>query len=618
MNNKVWKIFINFFKFIWYALNSIRKLFFNILLIFFIIISVYIYLQFKKTSIETVISKNTALKINLVGIITDKVISDNSLLNKFNNNFLSENHKKQETSLFFIINAIRNAKNDKNISGIVLELQNFIGADQPSLDYIGKVLKEFRNSGKPIYAISDNYTQSQYYLASFSNTIYLAPYGEVDLHGFSMNNLYYKNLLNKLKIDSNVFRIGNYKSAVEPFIRDNMSFTVREMNNRWIQTLWKNYLYVISKNRKINFNILFPEVNIMLKELKKLSGNTASYAIKHNLVDKLDYKYNIEKFLEKKFGYNNNTHEYNNISIYDYYSIKKFNYKKGNIAVILINGIINNNKESSNIFKNNKIIEQINSARLNNNIKAIILRINSPGGSVNASEEIRSELLSVKNSGKPIVVSMGGTAASGGYWISTPANYIIASSNTITGSIGIFGIINTLENFLKTIGIYSDGVYTSPLANIFITKTLPQEVKNLIQLKIQNTYKNFIHLVSKSRKQTIEKIEKIAQGIIWTGSDAKKYGLIDEIGDFDHAIKKASELGKIKTVKLSWYQESENTLNDIINILFYTKNFSLFNKYLENNFLFLILDILKNNEWMYYKKNYLYALCTKCYNTNIN
>lgn len=524
-----------------------------------------------------------ALKINIVGVVVDKPTIDDSISKISHQFFKTDNDELYENSLFSIVHAIRQAKYDKNITGIVLDLKDFVGADQPSLRYLGKALSEFRSTGKPILSINDSYTQHQYYLASFANTIYLSPQGKVDLHGFSINNLYYKTLLDKLKITSNVFRVGTYKSAVEPFLRDNMSPESREVDTRWIQSLWKDYIKTIAKNRNIHYKKIFPEVQELISDLTKLEGDHAQYAKEKNLVDHIASHNTVDFYLNKIFGFNEEKKDYNNINLYDYLllmqnmnnnSKEQVNkIKKDNIGLIMVSGPIIDGEDIQGYTGSNSIVKQIRAARFDNTVKAIILRINSPGGSLSASEQIREELATFRiSSGKPVVVSMGGTAASGGYWISTPADYIIASPNTLTGSIGIFGIINTIEKLLNEIGIHSDGVSTSPLLNLIQTKELTPELKKIIQLNVENGYKTFIDLVSKSRKQSLDQIEKIAQGIVWTGNDAKINGLIDQLGDFDDAVNKAAQLAHLKNYQLYVWQQEPSVLENLINRIFLSLN----------------------------------------------
>ncbi|WNN42592.1 MULTISPECIES: signal peptide peptidase SppA [Winslowiella] len=557
----LWRIIAGIFKWTWRVMNFMREFILNLFLIFLILICVGIYFQINSANAPAEVPRG-ALKVDLTGVVVDQPSVSNRL-SKIGRQLLgASSDRLKENSLFDVVNAIRQAKDDNNITGMVLELRDFAGADQPSLHYIGKALREFRDSGKPIYATGDSYSQAQYYLASFANKVWLSSQGNVDLHGFATNSLYYKTLLEKLKVTSHVFRVGTYKSAVEPFLRDDMSPAARDADSRWIGELWNNYLETIAANRQLTTQQLFPGAQGVLDGLQKVGGDTAQYAKDNKLVDELASRALVDQQLVKIFGLNKQDNQYNNISIYDY-PLNDNSNQNGNIAVIVANGAIMDGEETPGQVGGDTTAKQIRDARLDAKIKAIILRVNSPGGSVSASEVIREELAAAREAGKPVVVSMGGMAASGGYWISTPANYIIASPSTLTGSIGIFGVINTVENSLGAIGVHTDGVATSPLADVALTKALPPEVQQLMQLTIENGYKNFIDLVAKSRHKTPEQIDQIAQGHVWTGSDAKANGLVDELGDFDDAVAKAAELAKLKDYQLIWSQD-QPTLFDAL------------------------------------------------------
>ncbi|CAX59947.1 signal peptide peptidase SppA [Erwinia billingiae] len=555
----LWRFIAGFFKWTWRLLNFVREFILNLFLVVLILICAGIYFQFSSSSTPAEPQKG-ALIVDLSGVVVDKPSVSNKL-SKIGRQLLgSSSDKLKENSLFDVVDAIRQAKGDANITGMVLDLRDFAGADQPSLQYIGKALREFRDSGKQIYATGDSYSQAQYYLASFANKIYLSPQGTVDLHGFATNGLYYKSLLDKLKVSSHVFRVGTYKSAVEPFLRDDMSPAARDADSRWIGELWQNYLNTVSANRQITPEQLFPGAQGVLDGLQKVGGDTAVYAKDSKLVDELASRSLVDQQLTKIFGWDKQAKDYKGTSIYDY-QVKDNGSTDGNIAVIMASGAIMDGDETAGSVGGDTTAMEIREARLDPKIKAIVFRVNSPGGSVTASETIREELAAAKEAGKPVVVSMGGMAASGGYWISTPANYIIASPSTLTGSIGIFGVINTVENTLDSIGVHTDGVSTSPLADISTTKALPPEVQQMMQMSIENGYKNFLGLVAHSRNKTPEQIDQIAQGHVWTGTDAKANGLVDAMGDFDDAVAKAAELAKLKDAKLSWYQDDPNFMD---------------------------------------------------------
>ena len=322
-----------------------------------------------------------------------------------------------------------------------------------------------------------------------------------------------------------MFRVGTYKSAVEPFIRDDMSPAAREADSRWIGELWQNYLNTVAANRQIPAQQVFPGAQGLLE-------------------GKTDKKYRA-------------------ISYYDY-ALKTPADTGDSIGVVFANGAIMDGEETQGNVGGDTTAAQIRDARLDPKVKAIVLRVNSPGGSVTASEVIRAELAAARAAGKPVVVSMGGMAASGGYWISTPANYIVANPSTLTGSIGIFGVITTVENSLDSIGVHTDGVSTSPLADVSITRALPPEAQQMMQLSIENGYKRFITLVADARHSTPEQIDKIAQGHVWTGQDAKANGLVDSLGDFDDAVAKAAELAKVKQWHLEYYVDEPTFFDKVM------------------------------------------------------
>lgn len=557
------KFFIKIFRGAWRLLSFIRELILNVFLVLLFLASgcIYIYFQYPASP---ELPEHSALLVDLRGVVVDQPLMSDKVQQWERELLIASSKRLQENSLFKVVDSIRQAKNDEKISGIVLQLNDFIGTDQPSLDYIGKALREFRDSGKPILATGDNYSQAQYYLASYANKIYLSPQGSVDLHGFAKNNLYYKSLLEIFKVTPHIFRVGTYKSAVEPLIRDNMSLAARQANSRWISGLWKNYLDTVSANRNLTPKQLFPGDRKLLSDLQEIGGDTARYMLDKKLVDELATRTSIENNLVKIFGWNKHTNNFNAISIYDYQPKQTDDKSGGTIAVVCAKGtIMDGEQQAPDTIGGDTIAAALRQARLDSDIKAVVLRINSPGGSVNASEVIRAELAEIRAVGKPVVISMGGIAASGGYWISTPADYIIASPSTLTGSIGIFGIFNTYERTLDRIGVHTDGVATSPLADITATKALPIAFTKRMQLSVENGYKRFIYLVANARKMTPYQVNQIAQGRVWLGSDAKANNLIDKLGDFDDAIQKAAELAKLTQWKLNWFIDLPN-LTDIV------------------------------------------------------
>ena len=543
-------------KSIWKIINIIREIFLNLVFLIIILLIFSGIALIKEANKQDVIPQSGTLIMNLEGVVVDNSLYSDEIYEIQDKIYGKRVNLSRENSLFDLVQKISQATSDPNIKSMVLKLDNFVGADMSSLQYIGKYLTKFKAANKPIYAIGSNFNQSQYYLASYANKIYLTPLGAVNVFGLSANNLYYKTLLNNLKVNTHVFRVGTYKSAIEPLIRDNMSEEARSNTSRWLNLMWNNYLSDISEERKKAPSQLVPLPENMLSELKAANGNMAQYALANGLIDAIATNQEFELEINIK----------NRVSIYDYQL--KENTKPATeepkIAVVFVNGTITNGENSSNVAGSQDIVEQLRNIRKNlnkNNIQAVILRVNSPGGSVDASEAIRNELEALRSYQIPVVVSMGGMAASGGYWISTASDYIVASPYTITGSIGIFGIVPTIENSLSHIGVYNDGVSTSPLANRSITQNLSNEMNQFIQMNIDHGYHTFISLVAKARNMTTEQVDNIAQGQVWLGSEGSKNGLVDKLGDFDDAIEMAATLANISDYQIDWQKQEGNWIN---------------------------------------------------------
>lgn len=543
-------------KSIWKIINLIREIFLNLVFLIIILLIFSGIALIKEVNKQDVIPQSGTLIMDLEGVVVDNSLYSDEIYEIQDKIYGKKVNLSRENSLFDLVQKISQATSDPNIKSLVLKLDNFVGADMSSLQYIGKYLTKFKAANKPIYAIGSNFNQSQYYLASYANKIYLTPLGAVNVFGLSANNLYYKTLLENLKVNTHVFRVGTYKSAIEPLIRDNMSEEARSNTSRWLNLMWNNYLGDISQERKKAPSQLVPLPENMLSELKAANGNMAQYALANGLIDAIATNQEFELEINIK----------NRVSIYDY-QLKENAMpasKEPKIAVVFVNGTITNGENSSNVAGSQDIVEQLRKIRKNlnkNNIQAVILRVNSPGGSVDASEAIRNELEALRSYQIPVVVSMGGMAASGGYWISTASDYIVASPNTITGSIGIFGIVPTFENSLSHIGVYNDGVSTSPLANRSLTQNLSSEMNQFIQMNIDNGYHTFISLVAKARNMTTEQVDNIAQGQVWLGSEGSKNGLVDKLGDFDDAIEMAATLANISDYQIDWQKQEGNWLN---------------------------------------------------------
>lgn len=507
------------------------------------------------------IEKPRALVIDISGPIVEKR-RNIAPLNLASFNMFSQ-RPVEENLLFEIVDQIRAAAKDTKINGIILDLNEMPSTSLTKLRYIAKALKEFKETGKKIVASSGFYTQSQYYLASFADKIYMAKDGAVLLQGYGTYTLYYKDLLEKLEINAHVFRVGEYKSAVEPYIRNNMSIQAREANQVWLDQLWSAYVEDVSKNRSIDRKFISPSAEQMISYMEEVKGNTALMAKNLGLVDELLTRQEVRLKFAEFFG-SNGKDSTNAISIYDYYPTEMYSPEDNRIAVLVASGVIVDGEDGDQRIGADTTAGLLRQARLNENVKAVVLRIDSPGGSAFASEVIRDEVEALKKAGKPVVASMSSVAASGGYWIASSANKIIAQPTTITGSIGIFGLLTTFDKTLAKYGVYNDGVGTTPFAGVGVTRALPESISQIMQLGIENGYLRFIDLVSTQRDIPLATMNKIAQGRVWTGLDAQSHKLVDQLGDFDDAIKVAAELAKIEKYEVKWLEKQLNPAQKLI------------------------------------------------------
>ncbi|KOY19686.1 signal peptide peptidase SppA [Vibrio parahaemolyticus] len=549
---KLFKFIGLIFKGIWKSITFIRLALAN--LIFLLMIAVF-YFAFSYTGEgRPVIEKESALVMNLSGPIVEQRRYVNPMDSVAGS--LLGNEMPKENVLFDIVDTIRYAKDDAKVSGLVLALRDLPETNLTKLRYIAKALNEFKTSGKPVYAVGDFYNQSQYYLASYADKVYMAPDGGVLIKGYSAYSMYYKTLLEKLDVSTHVFRVGTYKSAIEPFIRDNMSDAAKESATRWVTQLWSAFVDDVTTNRNINAKVLNPTMEELLTEMKSVDGDLAQLAVKMGLVDELATRQDIRTLFAKEFG-SDGKDSYNAISYYDYLATIRPDYTLANhdIAVVVASGAIMDGQQPRGTVGGDTVASLLRQARNDEKVKAVVLRVDSPGGSAFASEVIRNEVEALKKAGKPVVVSMSSLAASGGYWISMSADKIVAQPTTLTGSIGIFSVITTFEKGFSKLGINTDGVGTSPFSGDGITTGLSEGASQAFQLGIEHGYKRFISLVGSNRDMTVEEVDKVAQGRVWTGQDALSFGLVDQMGDFDDAVELAAKLANVTDYGIYWVEE---------------------------------------------------------------
>ena len=538
----------NTLKLIWNVINFIRQLVLNIIffpLLFIGLIAVVVALN---SDDGVTVDDGSALVLNLSGQIVD----EKHYVDPIEAAIVESQGqpKSNEILLSDVLYVISNAAQDKRIKSIVLDLAALKGSGLSKLESIGEALAEFKKTGKKIYAIGNYYNQQQYLLASYADKIYLNPEGSVMLDGFGIYRMFYKSALEKLKVTTHVYRVGTFKSAVEPYIRDDMSPAAKEANQTLLGDLWQSYSKIVANNRDIEASALILSPQEYLKELEAVNGDDAQLTLKRKLVDELANSEQIRLAMIKEFGKASSGHSYNSVGFNDYLSLVKPKPKLvygDSVGIVVAKGTILNGTQRPGNIGGESTSELLRQARFDPKIKAVVLRVDSPGGSAFASEQIRQQVLALKAAGKPVVVSMSSYAASGGYWISASADYIYATPTTLTGSIGIFGLINTFENSAKYLGIHTDGVATSQWSGISVTRGISPEIGKVIQRSVERGYHNFISLVANERNMSLEDVDKIAQGRVWTGQRAVKLGLVDKIGDMNDAVSKAAELAKLST-----------------------------------------------------------------------
>lgn len=505
---------------------------------------------------EFTVQPNSILKIDISGDLVEQRTAPTSLNQLFSPFSMQP---PPETLIFDVFKAIDAASLDPNITLLQLDLSKMANAGLDNLKVLGTKLKEFQASGKEVVIAQDNYMQMQYYLAAHADTVILNPGGAVFMYGFSSYKLYFKDLLDKLNVSYHVFQVGDYKSAIEPFTRTSMSKEDREQSSRWLTGLWDIYTADVNRLRQLAPDALLKYTNYTPSLLEESNGDTGALALKVGLVDRLMHRHQLADFLKEKLQISSGD-ELNVISLASYLSTlpdKTIDSNIDKIAVIIAEGNIVTDNQGTGVISSQLLTKKIQSAANNPAIKGLVLRINSGGGSAFASEIIRQELIQFKETGKPLVVSMGRLAASGAYWISADADQIWASPATLTGSIGIFGAIPTFEKGLSKVGIYNDGTGTTPIASgLDLTRPLPDNIKKAIQMSVDHGYQQFLTIVSEGRGIEMSQMKKIAQGRVYTGRDAREIGLVDMLGNLDGAIDTAAQLAQIELYDPLYIQAS--------------------------------------------------------------
>ncbi len=546
---------LNIFRWLGKFITGIRIFTLNIAFLA-LLLFLFVSLTSSTTEKEVKISESGALVLSLSGdIVEEKQVSDPiaTLINEK----IGFDTIPSETLFQDILDVIAAAANDDRVTCILLDLGELGSVGLNQLQTIGAALNAFKASGKKVIAAEDFYQQKAYYLASFADEIYLNPMGGVDLHGLGTFRLFFKDAIDNLKINYNIFRVGTFKSALEPVMRNSMSTEARSQNMTWLTALWNTITTDIIRERNLSQDSIQKYTENIASELATAGGDSARLALESGLVDGLKTREELRLFLTTLSG-KNEKGDFRHIPFNKYLATVSRSYTDapdaaGTIGIIIAEGAILSGKQPVGMIGGDTMIELLRQARENSKIKGLVIRIVSGGGSVFASELIRQEILEYKKTGKPLVISMGAMAASGGYWIAADADEIWASPVTLTGSIGIFAAIPTFENSLSDLGIYSDGVGTTSLAAALdITRPLSPLLKEAIEINLRHGYETFLTIVSKGRSIAPETIHTIAEGRVFDGQKAVELGLVDNLGTLDNAIDSAAGLAGLEKYTASY------------------------------------------------------------------
>ncbi len=532
-------------KFLRNLLASILGFFISLFLLFFLFIGIAALVSKPE---PVIVKSNSILELDLASIIKDYAPKEeNPLFDKLDigDDKLALNH---------ILNAIDNAQLDTNIKGISLN-STAVNAGFAQTQAIRKKLNEFKESGKFIYAYNDVYSQKNYYLSSVADSLFLNPVGQIDFGGLSSEVLYYKDFEDKYGVKMEVIRHGKYKSAVEPYLESKMSDANREQISSFLNSIWSEITAGISKSR-----------NISVEKLNTIADNSearnAELAQKNKLIDAAIYQDEYDDKLEKVTD-----GKFSTISINDYIKSgkgRKSSVAKDKIAVIYAQGEIIYGKGNEDVIGQGIINKAIKKAVKDKKVKAIVLRINSPGGSALASELIWRELELAKKE-KPLVVSMGNLAASGGYYIACNADLIIAEPTTITGSIGVFGALPNAHKLSERIGINAEQVSTNKSAQYSLFEPISKQFYDVTKEGVEHIYTTFVNRVATGRKLTFEQVDAVAQGRVWSGKEAISKGLVDELGSLEDAINSAAQLAELKSFRIKNYPNYKKEFKEIFN-----------------------------------------------------
>lgn len=535
-------LLVRLFSAIWGGVDGVRKVLHLVLLLF---VFMLFFGAMKDSTL--VLPDRAVLVIEPYGFLVEQIEGDPF------DRALAElaGDGKPQTLLQDIVDALEYAKDDDRIEVVYLELTSMLGAGLSKLQHLSAAIEDFKTSGKPVIASADFLSQQGYYVAAHADEVFLHPNGMLLLRGYGRFRNYYKDAIDLLRIDWNVFRVGTHKAFVEPYTRMDMSDEDRETTLRLVEQLWSLYQVDVETARELEAGTIEDFTDNFSEIVEEAGGDLATAAAQYGLVDDLLKRTEVRELLIDYVGPDpDNADTYKAASMYDYLAQMRMlsgdKVRSKNVAVIVAAGNILFGTQPPGTIGGDSTAELLRRARNDDSVEAVVLRVDSPGGSAFASEIIVDEILALQEEGKPVVASMGSVAASGGYQISMYADRIFASPSTITGSIGIFGMFPTYQRTLEVIGISTDGIGSTPWSGeLRPDRAMSEHAKRLFQLVIDDGYQDFIGSVADSRSMEIDAVDAIGQGQVWTGMDALNNGLVDELGGLDDAIAAAAELAEI-------------------------------------------------------------------------
>ncbi|HSY97775.1 MAG TPA: signal peptide peptidase SppA [Steroidobacteraceae bacterium] len=531
-----------FFGLVWRILEGIRRVLHLILLLVifgFVLAALH-------TSIP-IVPHTAALVIAPEGSLVEQLSSD-PVRRAFGE---ASGGPAPETLLRDVTDAVAAAKADARIKLIVLDLGSLDASGLSKLQEIGAALRDFRAAGKRVVVAADSLDQTQYYLAAQAGEVYLDPMGLIYLDGFSYYRMFLKDAIDKLGVDVNVFRAGTYKSYTDQFSRSDMAASEREESSVWLEALWSAYQQDVTRARSLPAGALNAFVADEPAALAAVNGDAAKLALQRGLVTALKSRRQVADDLKALVGEDEDSHSFNSIGMNQYLASVRSKHvlkskSEAKVGIVVASGEILDGHQPPGTIGGESTAELLRQARYDKTIKAVVLRVDSPGGSMFASEQILREVQNLRGAGKPVVVSMSTYAASGGYYISSGANQIFASPTTLTGSIGVFSVVPTFQHTLEKLGVKVDGLGTTPMAgDMRLDRALTPATRKILQVSVDHAYAEFLRRVADGRKKAVDDVDKIAQGRVWAGVDAERIGLVDHLGGLKDASDAAAKLAQL-------------------------------------------------------------------------